>query len=300
LKSRKKLNEQVRDELLADAEKYGDARRSPLAEREAARALDAQELTPSEALTVILSRQGWVRAAKGHDVDAAALPCKAGDEFLCAARGKSGELLSAIDSTGRAYSLTPHALPSARGFGEPLSSSFNPQAGASFCGLMFGRADDEFLLCTDAGHGFVARLGDLQTRNKAGKAALRVASDARVLVPQRVFDFEDDWVGVITTAGRLLIFTVGELPQRAKGKGVKLINLPKPKAGGIVEPERAVDLAVFREGQSLRVHRANGHLVLKPADFDAYVGARAQRGRLLPKNYRKALAIEAIAKSSAK
>jgi len=297
LKSRKKLNELVRDELLADAKKYGDARRSPLAERAPARALDAQELTPSEALTVILSRQGWVRAAKGFDVDAAALPCKAGDEFLCAARGKSNALLTVIDSTGRAYSLTPHALPSARGFGEPLSSSFNPQAGASFCGLMFGRAEDEFLLCTDAGYGFVARLGDLQTRNKAGKAAMRVAADSRVLLPARVHDYEDDWVGVITSAGRLLIFPVGELPRLAKGKGVKLISLPRPKAGGgIVEPERALAAAVLREGESLRITTAGGKArVLKFGDdeFQAHVGNRATRGRLLPKPYRNARAIAA-------
>jgi len=246
---------------------------------------------------VILSRQGWVRAAKGFDVDAAALPCKAGDEFLCAARGKSNALLTVIDSTGRAYSLTPHALPSARGFGEPLSSSFNPQAGASFCGLMFGRADDEYLLCTDAGYGFVARLGDLQTRNKAGKAAMRVAADSRVLLPARVHDYEDDWVGVITSAGRLLIFPVGELPRRAKGKGVKLVSLPRPKAGGgIVEPERALAAAVLREGESLRITTAGGKArVLKFGgdEFQAHVGKRATRGRLLPKPYRNARAIAA-------
>ncbi|MDD9885092.1 MAG: DNA topoisomerase IV subunit A [Gammaproteobacteria bacterium] len=297
LKSRKKLNALVRDELLADAEKYGDARRSPLAMREAARAMEAHDLTPNEALTVILSRQGWVRAAKGHEVDAAALPCKAGDEFLCAARGKSNDLLTVIDSTGRAYSLTPHTLPSARGFGEPLSSSFNPQAGAVFCGLLFGGGDHEFLLCSDAGYGFVARLGDLQTRNKAGKAAMRVAAGGRVLLPQRVFDFEDDWVGVITSAGRLLVFTVGELPRLAKGKGVKLINLPKAKAGD--EPERAIALTVFREGEALRITTQGGKSrVLKPGgdDFDHYVGNRAQRGRFLPKNYRKAQSIAALSK----
>jgi len=297
LKSRKKLNALVRDELLADAEQYGDARRSPLAERRAARALDAHDLTPSEAITVVLSHQGWIRAAKGHEVDAQTLNYKAGDGFLCAVRGKSNDLLTAIDSAGRAYSLQAHALPSARGFGEPLSSSFNPQAGAVFCGLMFGGADHEFLLCTDTGYGFVARLGDLQTRNKAGKAALRVADGGRVLVPRRVFDYEDDWVGVITSAGRLLIFTVGELPKLSKGKGVKLVNLPKAKGGA--EQERAVDFAVFREGESLRITTKGGKSrVLKPGgeDFENHVGNRAQRGRFLPKNYRTARSIIAVSK----
>jgi len=295
LKSRKKLNTLVRDELLADAEQYGDARRSPLTERRAARAMDAHDLTPSEAITVVLSRQGWIRAAKGHEVDAATLNYKAGDGFLCAVRGKTNHALVAIDSNGRTYALPPHALPSARGFGEPLSSSFNPQTGASFCGLMLAGEDTEYLLCTDAGYGFVARLGDLQTRNKAGKAALRVPEGGRVLVPKRVFDYEDDWVGVTTSAGRLLIFTVGEMTRLSRGKGVKLINIPK--AAYRDGQERVLELAVFREGEALRITTKGGKpRILKPAEFDPYVGSRAGRGRLLPKNYRKVQSIEAIAK----
>ena len=302
LKSKKKLKNLVRDELLADAEEYGDPRRSPLAERQAARAMDHHDLAPAEAVTVILSAKGWVRAAKGHEVDAAALSYKAGDRFLCAVCGKTNDLLIAIDSNGRSYALTPHALPSARSFGEPLSSSFNPKAGAVFCGLMMGVEDAEYLLCTDAGYGFVARLGDLHTRNKAGKAGLRappsrVGGDGRVgtggvLVPQRVFDYEDDWVGVITSVGRLLIFTVGELTRLSRGKGIKLINIPgtKYKDG----EERVTGLAVFREGEHLRIASGKRHLNLKPADFDTYVGSRSKRGRFLPKGFRRPHAIEAL------
>ncbi len=294
LKSKKKLKNLVRDELLADAEEYGDPRRSPLIERTIAKAMDINELTPAESVTVILSAKGWIRAAKGHEVDATTLNYRAGDQFLCAVCGKTNDLLIAIDSTGRSYALTPHTLPSARSFGEPLSSSFTPKAGAVFCGLMMGRQDTEYLLCTDAGYGFVARLGDLNAHKKAGKVALSVPPDGGVLMPKRVFDFADDWIGVITNTGRLLIFTLGEMTRLSKGKGVKLINIPKAqyKDGA----ERVIDLAVFREGEYLRIASGKRHLNLKPADFDTYISGRAKRGRFLPKGFRQPYSIEAVAK----
>lgn len=298
LKSKRKLKNLVRDELLADAEEYGDRRRSPLAERPAAKAMGHHELAPAEAVTVILSGKGWIRAAKGHEADGRGLNYRAGDKFLCEVRGKTNDLLLAIDSTGRSYALTPHALPSARSFGEPLSSNFNPAAGATFCGLMMAGENAEYLLCTDAGYGFVARLGDLQTRKKAGKAALRVPTGGGVLVPKRVFDYQDDWVAVITSVGRLLIFTVGEMPRRSKGKGLKLINIPKSKYRENHEDreERVVDLAVFREGERLHIASGKRHLNLKPADFDNYVGSRSQRGRFLPKGFRQPYSIAALPK----
>ena len=288
LQSRRRLKNLVRDELLADVEEFGDARRSPLATRAAAKAMDDNELAPPEAISVILSVKGWIRAAKGHDVDADSLGYKTGDEFLCAARGKTNELLCAIDSTGKSYTLTPRALPSARGFGEPLSGSVNPQAGAVFCGLMMGGLETEYVLCTDRGYGFVAKMGDMQGRGKAGKSVMRVMPGARVLVPQRVFDYEDDWLGVITDGGRLLIFAVGELPRLAKGKGVKLIHLPKDAE------ERVVDVAVVREGAPFRITCGKRVFNLKPADFGEYAAARAKRGRLLPRGFRQAQAICAV------
>ena len=303
LKSKRKLKTLLRDELLADAEQYGDPRRSPLAQRAAAKAMEHRDMSPAESISVVLSVQGWIRAAKGHEVDGATLNYKAGDEFLCQVRGKTDNLLIAIDSSGRTYTLPAHGLPSARGFGEPLSSSFNPAAGAKFCGLMMGAAEVEYLLCTDAGYGFVARLGELQSRVKAGKAALRVA-DGGVLVPQRVFDYESDWIAVATNVGRLLILTLAEMPRMAKGKGVKLINIPRAQYrpnGNLVdkgEGEFAVDCAVFREGEKLRITAGKRRLTLKPADFDNYVGARANRGRFLPKGWRQVHAIEAIPSQS--
>ncbi len=295
LKSRAKLKTLVRDELIADAEEYGDQRRSPLTKREAAKAMDHHDLVPAEPVTVILSAKGWVRAAKGHDLDPSQLSFKSGDRFLDAARGKTNDILLTIDSNGRSYSLAPHSLPSARSFGEPLGSMVNPQAGAHFCGLMIGREKTEYLLCTDAGYGFVCSVGELLTRNKSGKATIKAGNGVNVLIPQRVHDFDDDWIAVITSVGRLLIFTVGELTRLSKGKGVKLINVPsvKFKSG----EEKVLDFAVFREGEVLRVTSGKRYLNLKPSDFDNYVGLRAQRGKFLPRGFRQVQTIQAIAKT---
>ncbi len=292
LKSRKRLTGIVRDELKADAEEYGDHRRSPITEREAARALDHHDLVPAEPVTVILSELGWIRAAKGHDVDPAQLAFKSGDGLQSAVRGKTNELLLCIDSFGRTYTLAPHGLPSARSFGEPVSSMTNPQAGARFRGLMIGTEKTEYLLCTSAGYGFVASLGDLATRNKAGKATLKTGGDTDVLIPRRVHDFESDWVAVVTSIGRLLIFAVGDLTKLSRGKGIKLINIPAAqfKAG----EEFVVGVAVFREGEHFRVLSGKRHLNLRPSDFDNYLGPRGKRGRFLPRGFCQAQGIEPV------
>ena len=294
LKSRKRLTGIVRDELNADAKEYGDHRRSPITEREAARALDHNDLVPAEPVTVILSELGWIRAAKGHEVDPAQLAYKTGDGLQNFVRGKTNELLLCIDSFGRTYALAPHGLPSARSFGEPVSSMTNPQAGARFRGLMMGTEDTEYLLCTTAGYGFVASLGELATRNRAGKATIKTGDDADVLIPRRVHDFESDWVAVVTSVGRLLIFAVGDLTKLSKGKGIKLINIPaaKFKAG----EEHVVGVALFREGEHFRVYSGKRHLNLRPSDFDSYLGPRGKRGRFLPRGFRQAQGIEAVSK----
>jgi topoisomerase-4 subunit A len=292
LKSGTRLKTLVKEELIADAEEFGDNRRSPIIVREAAKALDHNALVPAEPITAVLSVKGWIRAAKGHEVEAEKLNFKSGDKFHCAVQGKTNELLITIDSNGRTYTISAHGLPSARSFGEPLSSSCNPKPGATFRGLMMGGEKAEYLLATSAGYGFVAPLGELNTRNKAGKATLRVPEGAEVMVPREVNDFEDDWIAVITSVGRLLIFTVGELTRLSKGKGIKLINIPTArfKAG----EENVVDFTIFQEGDSLRVYSGKRYLNLKPSDFDTYVGQRAQRGRFLPRGFRQVQAITRI------
>jgi topoisomerase-4 subunit A len=265
------------------AETHGDDRRCPITERAAARALDQTELIPTEPVTVVLSRKGWIRAAKGHDVEADKLAYRAGDEFLHAVHGKTNETVLAIDATGRTYAMAAHSLPSARGMGEPLSSQFNPPAGATFSGLMSGPAEQQYLLATDAGYGFVVTLGEVTTRNKAGKACLNTGG-AGVLLPAAVFEYEDDWVACVSDSGRLLIFPVAELPRLARGKGVKMMNIPtkRYKQG----EEKMIAFVVFREGQGFLVHAGKRYLNMKPSDYADYVGERAQRGRVLPRGFK--------------
>ena len=291
LKSRDRLKKVVGKELLADAEDFGDDRRSPLVVREAPQALSETALIPSEPITVVLSRNGWIRAAKGTEIDPRELSYRGDDGYLHSGPGKTNQPLLCIDSTGRVYGLRSHELPSARSLGEPVAKQLKPPTGATFCGLMIGENSSRYLLASDAGYGFVATLEDLLTRNKSGKAVLS-ARGAGVLAPQRVFEYEDDWVAAITDTGRLLIFPLAELPLLPKGKGVKLINIPGPrhKAG----EEKLTAVAVFREGDALRLFAGKQNMRLKPSDIDTFAGSRAQRGRVLPRGYQRPTAIETV------
>ncbi len=291
LDSAARLKRRVRDELMDVAETFGDDRRCPVTERAAARALDHAELVPSEPVTVVLSRKGWIRAAKGHDVEAEQLAYRAGDELLAAVNARTNDTVLVLDSTGRAYAVAVHGLPSARGLGEPLSSQLNPPAGATFAGLMGGGASQLYLLATDAGHGFVASVEDMTTRNKAGKSCLNTAG-AAVLAPVAVGEYEDDHVACISDSGRLLVFPVAELPRMARGKGVKMMNIPakRYREGA----ERMVGCTVVAESDALRVHAGKRFVSLKPADYADYAGERAQRGRVLPRGFKNPARIERV------
>ncbi len=291
LGSNTRLKTLVRNELLEDAEEFGDPRRSPITERQAAKALDQNALIPSESTTVILSTKGWIRAAKGHEVDARGLSYKSGDDYLQAARGKTNDILIAIDSTGRSYSMPAHSLPSARGFGEPLSSSLKPPLGATFGSILLGGAEDEYLVATNAGFGFVTKIENMHTKNKAGKTLIRVPAGGGVMSAQKVFEYEDDWIAIVTNIGRMLIFPLAELPVMPKGKGVKMINVPTAKFKSGEEFVSA--LTVFQERQKLVLYSGKRHITVKPAEFDNYLGQRAQRGKVLPRGFRKVNDIEA-------
>ena len=295
LGSEARLRTLVKKELLADAEAFGDERRSPIIEREAARAMDESALISSEPVTVVLSEKGWIRAAKGHEVDPAALNYKAGDAYKASARGRSHQLATILDSTGRAYSVPAHALPSARGQGEPLSGRVNPVAGAHFEAVLMGVEDDLHLLASDAGYGFIVRLGDLQTRNKAGKAALRLPEGARVLPPRAVTDYDHARLAVVTNEGRLLVFPVRDLPKMARGKGNKLIGIPAQRAAA--REEYVVDVAVLGEGDVLNVRAGKRHIGLKERDLDHYRGERGRRGAKLPRGFQKVDALEVVSKA---
>ena len=290
LGSRAKLKKQVKDELLADAKKFGDARRSPLVERGAAVAISESELVPSEPVTIVLSKKGWIRAAKGHDVDAAALGYRDGDGLLQAVRGRSTQPVAFLDSSGRAYSTLAHTLPGARGNGEPLSGRFAPPAGASFVGAASAEADARFVVASGWGYGFVTRFENFTGNKKAGKQLINADDAAAILPPAPVADAKTDWVVSITSAGHLLAFPITELPELDRGKGNKLVQIPpaKLKSG----EEKVVHVASVRHGGELTVYSGRQKLVLAWRDLQAYEGARASRGNLLPRGFTKVDRVE--------
>ncbi len=283
LESPKKLTRLIRDELLEDAEKYGDERRSPIVEREAAQALKETDLVPSEPVTVVLSENGWIRAAKGHDIDPAEMNYKAGDGFQHSARGRSNQLACAIDSTGRSYSMPAHELPSARSLGEPLTGRFAPPDGASFLGVAVGEPSDRILLATSAGYGFTTKLENLYTRQKAGKQLLTVPDGAVVLPPAPVAEADEAVIVCATSGGHLLAYYLSELPELARGKGNKLIHIP-PKARK--DGEAMTGAIALVKGQDCLVWAGKRYLRLSWSDTEGYWGERAQRGGLLPRGFR--------------
>jgi len=285
LKSATRLKTMIKNEILEDAEAYGDDRRTQLVEREAAQALDETQLVASEPTTVVLSHRGYARAAKGHDIDPLALSYKSGDGFLASAQGRSNQLAMFIDSTGRVYSVIAQTLPSARGQGDPLSGRFKSPDGAEFCGTMIGEPADRWLLASDAGYGFVATLEDLVSRNKAGKSILRVPADGRVVVPAPVPAGKECLIAAVSSIGRLLFFEMDELPELAKGKGNKLINIPGKKYQS--GEEKMIAATVVSEEGSLLIHTETRTMTLKWNDVDHYYGERALRGSMLPKGWRK-------------
>jgi topoisomerase-4 subunit A len=290
LKSRQRLKRLVRDEIILDAAKYGDERRSALVERAAAQAIAETELVASEPMTVVLSRSGWVRAAKGHDIDPRALSYKTGDEYYASARGRSTQLAVFLDSTGRAYSLPAHSLPSARGQGEPLSGRLDPPDGATFPGVLIGEPEDRWVLASGAGYGFVVKLGELHSRNRAGKASLKVPEGSSVIAPAMVPAAEDALLAAVNSDGRLLVFPVSDLPELPRGKGNKIFGIPSKKAA--TGEESLIAIAAVAPGQSLRVLSGERHMGIAYKDLGEYRGERGQRGAVLPRGWRKVDGLE--------
>lgn len=285
LGSEAKLRKLVRSELIKDAETYGDDRRSPIVARAEAKALSENELMPTEPVTVVLSEKGWVRCAKGHDIDATGLSYKAGDGFKAAAAGRSNQFAVLIDSTGRSYSLAAHSLPSARGQGEPLTGRLTPPPGATFECVLLPDDDALYVVASDAGYGFVVKGEDLQAKNKAGKGLLSLPNGAKVMTPRPVADREQDWLAAVTTEGRLLVFKVSDLPQLGKGKGNKIIGVPGDRVAS--REEFVTDLAVIPEGATLVLQAGKRTLSLKADDLEHYKGERGRRGSKLPRGFQR-------------
>jgi topoisomerase-4 subunit A len=283
LASKAKLTKLIRGEIIADAEEYGDARRTRIVERAAAQAIEPTDLLANEPVTIVLSTGGWARAAKGHDIDPRALTYKTGDAFQAAARGRSTQSALFVDTTGRAYTLPAHSLPSARGAGEPLSGRLDPPDGARFAGVLIGEPTDQWLLATDAGYGFTVRLAELQSRNRAGKAVINVSEGALVLPPVPV-PGPDALIVAINSDGRLLMFPASEVPELSRGKGNKLFGIPGKKAA--TREETMTHVGVLTPAQSLIVYSGERHMTLGANDLEHYRGERAQRGAVLPRGWR--------------
>lgn len=283
LDSKAKLRKLIRDELVADAKKFGDARRSPLVQRGAAQAIDETELVPSEPMTVVLSEKGWIRAAKGHDMDPSTLSYRDGDALLGSVRARSTQQVAFLDSEGRAYSTLVHTLPSARGNGEPLTGRFSPAPGSAFMTLASGENATRFVLASTHGYGFVTRFENLTGRNKAGKAMLNLTSGSKVLTPAVVANPDTDRIVAVTSSGNLLAIPASDLPELDKGKGNKIIEIPKAK----LATERVVAVVAVGPGNTLLVRSGQRTMNLSYKDLEAYLGSRASRGHLLPRGWQK-------------
>jgi len=299
LGNEQRLRKLVGEELAADSEKYGDPRRSKIVEREAAQAIDETALIANEPVTVVLSAGGWVRAAKGHEIDPRALQYKGGDAFQSAVRGMALQQAVFLDTTGRTYCLPAHSLPSARGLGEPLAGRLNPPDGARFTGVMMGDPESLWLLGSDAGYGFTARLKDLVTDRKAGKTALNPPENSLALTPAIVPSDKSLVCIAIVDAegenGRLLSFPVTDVPEMPRGKGNKLFNIPTALAAE--RAEVVIGMTVVEPGGSLVIHTGERAMTLSWGDLKDYRGARAQRGAVLPRGWLCVTRLEAVAAS---
>ena len=279
-----RLKTLVKNELKSTADEYGDARRSPLKERGEAQAFNEKDLLVAEPITVVLSDKGWVRAAKGHEIDPTTLSYKSGDKFLSSAFGRSNQNVFLQDSTGRYYSLAGHTLPSARGQGEPATGRLNLPSGALFTHVIMGADDQKVLMGTDAGYGFVTKIGDLFTKNKAGKAVVSIPKGGRILQPKMVKP-QDSHIAAVSNEGRMLVFPIADIPELSRGKGNKIINIPGSRLQS--REEFVVDYAVVSENDSLVVHSGKRYLVMKPKDLEHYRGERGRRGHKLPRGFQK-------------
>lgn len=296
LDSEQRLKTLIKDEIIKDRDEFGDPRRSQIMARQDAQALKEEDILPNEPITVILSKKGWVRAAKGHEVNGCELSYKAGDEFKAQALGRLNQQILFFDSEGKVYSLPGHVLPSARGQGEPLTGRLNPAEGALFEALVSGEPEQWVLLASNAGYGFFAKIGDLYVKNRNGKSCIKLPESSHILTPRVIPSPKELWVACATNVGRLLIFSAEELPQLSRGKGNKLINIPAAKlASG---EEYVIDLHILSADDLLTVHSGKRHFTLKGADLEHYKGERGRRGNHLPRGLQNVTQLVVVTKES--
>ena len=284
----------IRDRIETDAKLFADDRQSEIKEAKEAKVIDEKSLITSEPVTIVLSEKGWVRAAKGHDIDPISLNYKSGDNFKQMSQGKTNQLAVFIDSSGRCYSLPSHSLPSARSFGEPVSARLTPPDGVSFEGVMTGTPDTVYLLAADSGYGFMIKLKDIYTKNRNGKLILKVPENSNVLLPTKVNDIENDWVAAVSSIGRLLMFPISELTLLTKGKGLKIIQIPPAKLK--TREEYVVAMTAMGETDNLTIFTNKRHTVLKADEHEKFIGERGRRGAMLSRNFRNVIRISSETK----
>ena len=289
LKSKQRLKTVIKKEIETDAKLFADDRQSEIKEAKEAKVIDEKSLITSEPVTIVLSEKGWVRAAKGHDIDPTSLNYKSGDNFKQMSQGKTNQLAVFIDSSGRCYSLPSHSLPSARSFGEPVSARLTPPDGVSFEGVMTGTPDTVYLLAADSGYGFMIKLKDIYTKNRNGKLILKVPENSNVLLPTKVNDIENDWVAAVSSIGRLLMFPISELTLLTKGKGLKIIQIPPAKLK--TREEYVVAMTAMGETDNLTIFTNKRHTVLKADEHEKFIGERGRRGAMLSRNFRNVIRI---------
>ena len=290
LGSERRMKTLVKKEITQDAETYGDERRSPMVTRQEAQALSETDLMGADPVTVVLSEKGWIRAAKGHDVDGSTLAYKSGDKFLSQANAKTNQQAVFVDSTGRSYSINIHGLPGARGYGEPVTGSITLPAGANLSVMLVGQNKDQYLMASEAGYGFITTFDEMLSKNKAGKALLNKPVEKKLHQPIKVQNLEKDWVVAVSNEGRLLTFPVADLPVMSKGKGNKIINL------GTGGTEDLIGLSLMKEGDMLIVNAGKRHVKMKFNDLEHYQGERGRRGNKLPRGFQNVTSIEVMRK----
>ncbi|MGD9698067.1 MULTISPECIES: DNA topoisomerase IV subunit A [unclassified Acinetobacter] len=266
------------NELKEDAKKFGDDRRSPIVRRAEALAINEQDMLPADPVTVVLSEAGWIRSAKGHEVDAENLNFRAGDQYLSHAQGKSNQRVYVLDDTGRSYALAINTLPSARGLGEPLSSKLAPASGVGFIQVFIAEDEAEILALSSKGYGFKTQAKQLDTNAKAGKSFLTVPEDGKAMPLQAIE--QATHVALLSSAGRMLVVDLSELPSLNKGKGNKLIQLEAK--------DQIVSMTMLNLDEIIQVVAGQQQLKLKGDDLQKYIGKRGTKGQLLPRGYQKA------------
>ena len=285
LASPRKMKTLLRKEITSDTEKYGDARRSPIVKRAEAHVMREEDHLPNEPMTVVLSKMGWIRAAKGHEVDSEGLNYKSGDEFLTDALGRSNQNATFFDSTGRTYNLPIHSLPSARGQGEPLTGRLNPPPGGYFIGMIAAEPSQSILVASDAGYGFITTLEECYSKNRSGKAVLKISDGGLMLPPVLVPEDKKLQLASVTNEGRLLVFPLSELPIMSRGKGNKIMSIPGSRVAS--REEFLVSLAILKKTDSLTVFSGKRSITLKPSDLANYQGERGRRGAKLPRGFQR-------------